>query len=101
MPPVGLERTISAGEWLQTHSLRVYRAAGHWDRPAVAVIVSASLHFRLRNLHRFIICHFTYGIYFGRITCVSLYSVMSHMSVYTRSCYLCHYILGHVTYVSL
>ena len=37
----------------------------------------------------------------GHVTYVSLYSVVLHMSVYTRLFYVCHFILSHVTDVSL
>jgi hypothetical protein len=37
MPPVGFERTISAGERPQTYALD--RAAGHWDRFVTFILV--------------------------------------------------------------
>jgi hypothetical protein len=66
-----------------------------------SAMFSTSLNFRLCNMHQFIFCHSTYVTFLGRITCVSLYSFMLHMSVYTPSCDICQFIFGHVTCVSL
>ena len=49
----------------------------------------------------FIVSHVTCQFILRHVAYVSLYSVMWHVSVYTRVFYVCHFILSHETYVSL